>query len=258
MPSALVHEMKHLSPDEILFAAMGRADTDSSSAHIASCTTCRDRVDALRESIGVMHLTAVAGNSEDHVSDDVIASLADGDAGTVRREEIAHVAECEACRSRLALLARTLEDDSVKSELRPLEPRLSLNRSSRIPLRFVVGFAAAAAIVVIGPLRDRNAPPVHREAAITATAAPRIISPAELTSPADSLRWTPLAQADLYRVRIWDSEGTVVWSAETRDTAIAIPAEIRPNVQYMWELDARTGWDRWVSSDLVALTLRSR
>lgn len=251
--------MKCPSPDDLMMAALGRTEAQSISDHIAGCASCSDRVNAIRESIGSLH----AGSRDpgtDHVSDDAIALLADGDTARLGDEDLAHVADCASCRARLVMLSQALDDDIVQAELRSLEPRLALNRSSRIPLRYVSGLAAAAAaaIVLLGPVRERTTQPTHREAAITTTAAPRIMSPTELSSPADSLRWTTLAQADLYRVRVWDSEGTLVWTADTRDTTIAIPADIRPGVQYLWELKARTGWDRWVASDLSALTLRSR
>jgi hypothetical protein len=63
-------------------------------------------------------------------------------------------------------------------------------------------------------------------------------------------------QADLYEVRIWNTEGTVIYSKETKDTSIVLPEIIRPGMRYLWDVKARTGWDRWVSSDLVELSLR--
>lgn len=251
--------MKCPSADDLMTAALGRTTAQSISDHIAGCASCSDRVNAIRESIGSLNASS-SDTTTDHVSDDAIALLADGDIPRIGGADLAHVADCASCRARLVMLSQALDDDIVKAELRSLGPRLSVNRSSRLPLRFVGGLAAAAAaaIVLLGPARERATGPMHREAAITTTAAPRIMSPTELSSPADSLRWTTLAQADLYRVRVWDSEGTLVWTADTRDTSIAIPADIRPGVQYLWELKARTGWDRWVASDLAALTLRSR
>jgi hypothetical protein len=96
----------------------------------------------------------------------------------------------------------------------------------------------------------------HRETG-AGPAVPRIVAPSASLDPGDSLRWTGVAEADLYRVRVWDGEGTVVWTTDTRDTTAALPAQLRPGVQYMWDVSARTGWDRWVSSDIVELTLRT-
>jgi hypothetical protein len=52
--------------------------------------------------------------------------------------------------------------------------------------------------------------------------------------------------------------GEVAWSGETRDTVLALPAALaRSGQEYLlWDVKARTGWDRWVMSDLVEITLR--
>lgn len=252
--------MRCPSPDGLLLFALDRPEQDSISRHVSECVECRDKVNRIRDSVGALVADVASVASGEHVSDDTIALLADGETSKVTAEEIVHVANCAECRSRLSTLAETLEDDSVKSELLALEPMVSQRRSSRTILPYAGGLAAAAAaaIVLLGPMRTRSTEPIHRETAITTTAAPRILSPARLSLPADSLRWTSLPQADLYRVRVWDTEGTVVSTVDTRDTTIAVPSEIRAGVQYMWEIKARTGWDRWVSSDLVELTLRSR
>jgi hypothetical protein len=252
--------MKCPSPDALLVFALDRPEQVSISAHASECAECRAKVNQLRDSVGALHAETGSIPSAEHVSDDTIALLADGETSSIASDDIVHVADCAECRSRLSTVSGILEDDSVKSELRALEPMLPRRRSSRTILPYVGGLAAAAAaaIVLLGPMRARNTEPVHRETAITTTAAPRILSPARLSLPGDSLRWTSLPQADLYRIRIWDTEGTVVSTVDTRDTTVAVPSEIQEGVQYMWEIKARTGWDRWVSSDLVELTLRSR
>ena len=116
--------------------------------------------------------------------------------------------------------------------------------------------------MIIGPARerldrDRQAQAIeqHREPE-TGAPIPRIVSPAA-AAPGDSLRWTDVPQAEGYRVRIWDEDGRVVWTSETRSTAVILPAQLHPGLQYMWDVSARTGWDRWVSSDLAELTLRT-
>lgn len=115
--------------------------------------------------------------------------------------------------------------------------------------------AAAAAIVLVGPIANREADnglsDIHRESSITTTVAPRTLSPANAAQPADSLRWTSVPTADLYRVRVWDTEGTVVFSGESARTSLGVPNGLRPGTSYLWEVAARTGWDRWVSSDFV-------
>ena len=246
-------------PDDILMTALGRPTSESVSSHIAGCATCRAHVTELRESMGALASGSVATPANGHIDHDVIALLAEGAYSKVSAEELAHIADCDACRSDLALLVRTLEHDAVRAEIRSLEPQQTLRARPEIPFRFVGGLAAAAAVAILllGPDRAQMTQPPHREAAITTTVAPRIISPIEIASGGDSLRWTSIPQADLYRVRIWDSDGNVIWTTDTRDTTIASPAALLSGVRYMWEIDARTGWDRWVSSDLTAFTLRS-
>jgi hypothetical protein len=51
----------------------------------------------------------------------------------------------------------------------------------------------------------------------------------------------------------------VAWDGEARDTVLPLPPPLaRPEAgDCLWVVDARTGWDRWVSSELHELTVRS-
>jgi hypothetical protein len=204
--------------------------------------------------------------NEDRMGDscldaDSIAALADG-AASGDAAVLAHVASCARCRERLASATEALNDQSVQSELTKLErgdPR-AVPASRRWLV--MAGLAAAAAlVVVIGPLksfRDSGAAvelPLNRDPSITSSPAPRIVSPTS-QNVSEPLRWTSVPHADLYRIRVWNPSGDVVWSTESRDTMVAVPRELAANTRYLWEVEARTGWDRWVTSDLVELTLR--
>jgi len=61
----------------------------------------------------------------------------------------------------------------------------------------------------------------------------------------------------MYRVRVWNQSGDVIWSGETRDTVVAIPSQVQRGVSYLWEVNARTGWDRWTSSEFVEFKIGS-
>jgi len=63
--------------------------------------------------------------------------------------------------------------------------------------------------------------------------------------------------ADLYRVTLYDTAGEVIWQVDTRETHIAPPDMVRiePGALYLWQVDARVGWDRWVSSELVRFSI---
>lgn len=259
-------------PEELLDTALGEHTGIRDAAisrHVETCDACRRRVRDIRALGAVLHSIPVAPLSSDCLDADAIAALADGVASNVDHDAMAHVAVCAHCRARLAAVARLTEDATVRSEIHALRPprRLTLQRWSRRQLTVSGGLAAAAAaaIVLLGPVRSgvstdptRTSVESHREVAITATTAPGIVSPIDIADLSDSLRWTSVPQADLYRVRIWNSEGTVVWTTDTRGTTVALPQVLQSGIPYLWEVSARTGWDRWVSSDFVEFTMRAR
>ena len=253
------------TPVELLNTALG-LNSDMRRAviarHAATCEACRERIHDIREVAAELHTVPIASVSINCLSDDAIAALADGDSAA-DEYAVSHAASCAKCRTRVAAIARLMNDGIVSSEINALEA----SRRSRLPQwsrrQFTLSggllAAAAAAIVLLGPVRSRINPdtPPYRESALTAASAPRIVA-TEITRLADSLRWTSVSEADLYRVRIWNSEGTVVWSTDTRDTTVMLPRIIRAGTQYMWDVSARTEWDRWVSSDLVELKIAAQ
>lgn len=197
------------------------------------------------------------------LSDDSIAALVDERQFVGRAEAIAHIGTCMSCRHRLAAIVRVTNDASVRLEMDALDaPRLAAN-SSRVGWRFftVSGLAAAAvALVMMQPARElisRSRADIRRESGITATDSPRILSPSGSSTKSDALRWTAVSEADVYRVRIWNTNGDVIWSTETRDTVIALPPILQPGSQYLWEVSARTGWNRWTSSDFVEFQIQA-
>jgi hypothetical protein len=204
-----------------------------------------------------------------HLDDDLIATIVEGIDPNTHREAMAHLSGCTDCRRRLTAVANLLDDPSVAAEVDRLEPpvkRVAARRWSRAQWGAVATLAAAAglAIVLVGPdkLNVRADGSVvssgmRREGTVTTTAPPRILSPTALGGN-DSLRWTSVPGADLYRIQVWDRQGTVVLAMDTRDTAFALPAQLtRTGGSYLWEVKARTGWDRWVSSDFLEVTVRA-
>ena len=204
-----------------------------------------------------------------HLDDDVIAAIVDGMDRDSHREAIAHLGECSECRARLVAVANLLEDSAIAEEIEKLHP--SIRR--RAPKRWTPAYwgaaatlaaAAAVTIVLVRPdninLRPNGSvvsTQTHREGTVTTTMPPRILSPASIGG-GDSLRWTSVSGADLYRVQVWDREGNVVLSTDTRDTSLALPPPLAgKGGSYLWEIKARTGWDRWVSSDFLELTVRA-
>lgn len=196
-----------------------------------------------------------------HLDDDTIAAIAEGLEPPDYRAAIAHFDNCSECRTRLAAVSAILDDADVKAELRRLQPTVeTIRRSKWTPARIgLVGTLAAAAvmtIVVLGPrYTQQNAPPVHRESAITTTAAPVIVSPSKVLRAGDSLRWTRVPLADLYRVRVWNADGNVALAEDTPETTIVFPPRLMVGgARYFLVVKARIGWNRWVSSEFVEFT----
>jgi anti-sigma factor RsiW len=256
------------SLDDLLAAAVGLRNTSGESAlerHLESCDACARRVRETRMMIAAVHSLPQAEPSRECLDAEVIASLVDGVAAPDGLA-MAHAAGCAHCRSRIAAMAQVMADHAVSSELRALQARPQPSRRSARRYMAFTGLAAAAvaAIVLLEPTqerlqRDRQNTSIdqHREPG-TSTTAQQIAALSTTATPGGSLRWSGVPEADLYRVRIWNAEGAVVSTTETRDTTVALPSGLLPDVQYMWDVSARTGWDRWVSSDLAELTLSSR
>jgi len=193
-----------------------------------------------------------------HLDDSVLAAIVDGDVS--HPDAIAHLSECEDCRRRMSAVAHLVDDVHVSGEIKLLEQP----RRRWMPVAGVLAAAAVAAIVIAGPamMRNRAAPSesdtaIHREGTITTTAPPKIVSPATVARAGEPLRWTSVTGADVYKVQVWNTDGTVVLSTETSDTTLALPANLsQPGSTYLWEVKARTGWDRWVSSEFLQFTIR--
>lgn len=113
-----------------------------------------------------------------------------------------------------------------------------------------------AAAALAGPVPDSGEPAgrarAHRSGTLTTTQPPSLALPI-----ADSLRWTGVPLADRYRVTVYDSAGTVLLDASTRDTAVAVPPGLRRTgpARYWSKVEARTGWDRWVESEWVSFAV---
>jgi hypothetical protein len=128
---------------------------------------------------------------------------------------------------------------------------------------------AAAAIVLVAVRSDSpsgssvagrtSGTPVYRDQAVTTTAAPRLIAPIGVVPAIDSLRWTSVPHADRYRVTVFDRDGNTAHEAQTADTTLALPPPLAfaRGQLYLWKVEARTGWDRWVGSELVEFTVSS-
>jgi hypothetical protein len=147
-----------------------------------------------------------------------------------------------------------LADSQVAREVRAVER----GRPGRL-LRFGIPAAAAAAAILLfsGPPPTDQAGPRHRAPTITAAPAPTPMSPIGVVAAAPLLRWAAVDGADRYRINVFDAQGVVLYETELTDTVAPLPESLRlePGRTYLWKVEARTGFDRWVTSELIEFSL---
>ena len=174
-----------------------------------------------------------------------------------------HYLTCERCQSelRLALAIREALPEVREAGLRaPAEPEVSVI-SRRLKVRTAAALAAAAVLaglLLVRPSKlDEESAPAQRDEATGVEVAPSLGAPDGVVAAVESFQWSQVPGADLYRITVYDAEGTVVWEVETRDTLITPPdtTEFEPAARYIWTVAARVGFDRWVSSELVDFTI---
>jgi hypothetical protein len=255
-----------------LVAALDDAAPAEITRHTHDCSDCRDELIQLRAAASAVLASAMEmpQPSSPCCGEDRIADLAEGRPDGVDAATLDHLATCERCCHQLGSLAQLLGDAGVAAELRRLEESTDWRARRRHGIASAVtaaALAAAAALAIVSlPPRTVTVPlgvsddavRVHRESAITTTVPPRIVGPAGIAGPADSLRWTRVPHADRYQVRVFDRDGTLVWNPSTSDTVLAIPAHLigRSPTTYLWTVEARTGWERWVASEWADLTIQ--
>lgn len=213
-----------------------------------------------------LYLAADPSRSGSCLDDGGISAVLDGTAGAERDGAIAHLATCPSCRHRLATVSRLLRDEGITRERQHLESAGHRRRWRIVAVAVGAAASLAGAFVAGGLLRsgpdtgsgNDGAESTHRDGVITSTVAPRILSPASPTATTDSLRWTSVPYADRYQVLVFDREGTLVWEPQVTDTAVALPTQLAgASGTYIWKVEARTGWDRWVASEWARFTVHA-
>ncbi len=206
------------------------------------------RLDRLR---GYFHTGETPIAKPDCLDEHTVAALADGtlDAET-RGRALVHLATCALCRRAVASVAEALADGPITHEIEIVEGR---RRRGGPLVRIAVPLAAAATVLLLlwSPADDRS--PGHRGPPPPPATTPILRSPVGAVSAAKELRWSHVAGADRYRVTVFDATGGVVLAADVSDTVVAFPDSIVlvPDVSYLWKVDARTGFDRWATSELT-------
>ncbi len=181
-----------------------------------------------------------------HLESGEIAAYLDNALAPADRARLeAHAAACDECRAELV---------ETSGLLRTLPRR----RRWYVPAGTVAAAAAAVFLVVwTGSVKVPPGPPGFREPALTTSVAPVGIAPHGVTGTAARLVWTGVPHADRYRLILFDATGSVVWETQTTQTSVLLPDSIRllPGASYLWKVEAQTGWNRWVASDLVEFSL---
>lgn len=250
-------------PDDLtlLSFAMGEAGEPSGdariAAHVERCTSCLGTVVRHRELASGVRRATREGNDVRGVCLDelAIAALAEGVATDEDRvAATAHLVTCASCRSRLTELRAALGDSAISSAL----PRTSARRGLRSVLVGGVGAAglAAAAVLVfaigLNRTKSEDAAPMRDETGAL-VAAPVAVSPVDVVAGTPVFRWSSVPGASRYRVRVFSADGVVVWEAQTSDTTAVPPSTstLQRATPYLWKVEARTDFDRWVGSALT-------
>jgi anti-sigma factor ChrR (cupin superfamily) len=188
--------------------------------------------------------------------DDAIAALAEGTLeASARAGALPHLAACPRCRGAVASVARALADSSVASEIKAVEGGRR-RRFYRVAL-IALPAAAALALLLARPRTLDEEASIHRAPTITAAPAPSPAAPVAMVSDARAFRWSAVPSADRYRLTLFDTEGRVRYETEVVGTAAALPDTVVlvPGARYLWKVEARTGFDRWSSSELVEFSI---
>jgi len=173
-----------------------------------------------------------------------------------------HYLTCSRCRTELRLGAGIRE---ILPEVREAAGAPEIRGEEKTGHWFrrnarIGAVAAAVAAVLIGVILVQPAgrePLPHREGVPETPDAPGVEGPRGEVGTVEEFRWTAVPSADLYRVTLYDDAGDVLWQAETPASRLAPPdtVELAQGALYLWQVDARVGWDRWVSSDLVRFSI---
>lgn len=243
--------------------ALGAGDP-TTAQHVRDCPTCRAEVARLREAAGVLRGPASLERpteTPECLEELAIADFVEGRlAPEARAPVVAHLLTCARCRSVVRATGRLLSDVAVATEVSRAAGSPGGRRWRRWSLPLGVA-AAAALLVLLWPtsVDNRGSTPGLREPTLTSTAAPVPIAPPPRASVArvDRLVWSSVPRAERYRLRLYDDEGSVVWTVETPDSSVALPDSVvlSPGVPYFWRVEAQTEWRRWAASDLVEFRL---
>jgi hypothetical protein len=241
------------APESLVLHALGAVDP-SIARHLEACPACQAEIAQLREEAGLLQAARLVERpieTSDCLDEAAVAGLVEGRLAPEKRVPVvAHLLTCAHCRSTVAAIGRLLDDDMVRKAIAAGADHRWKGWS--LPL----GLAAAAAVVLIA--WPRGAPVVEpvprlRDSVTAAAATPTPIAPRGSVSRVNRFVWSSMPGVDRYRLRLYDGQGALMWTAETPDTVLALPDSIvlSPPASYFWNVQGQTEWQRWSPSDLV-------
>ena len=257
------------APSDLLLYALQlfeKQEMRHTAHHVNQCASCRATIVGIREVASVLQSSGgESAETKNCLDETTVANIVDlGVNMTERADLVPHLAACSRCREQVASVARLLRDSSIAAEIARTESSATpVTRRWRVAGAGALTALAAGVLFMVAGFRDRAGvtqlaagatdSEAHREQSVTTTVAPSLVFPIGAVAAADTFRWTSVPHADRYRLTVHDREGTVVWEADGSDTAMAAPAAITRHLgtAFLWKVEARTGWDRWVSSDLI-------
>jgi hypothetical protein len=201
-------------------------------------------------------------------------------------ESDVHVAGCAYCRNEIALL-RAFESDAatpeeaaavrwISAELARREApwRTGTSRSlwevvtSWIPApapRWLPAAALACLLVVVGSalyLGSRGPAGIPNDVTqgTWRSTAIAVVAPTGDVSAPQQFVWRGAEGASTYHVRLLEVDGTEIWSADTPAAQIAIPAQVRAQLQpgrsFRWQVSASAAAGRIAESSLQSFHIK--
>ena len=185
-----------------------------------------------------------------------------------RRADESHIAACANCQAELSLLhafaASTVRDDEAaivragveqlkhrEAEIFPPVPRdarsvrqwLSLGRLRPALTMAAVLLAAIGGYYLTNPAAPRLPTDVGSGPEATRSMGITVVEPVgDQTAVPGHLRWQPVTGASRYHVRLTEVDRHEIWSSDTADAAIELPAgilaQIRPAKTLVWQVTA--------------------
>ena len=183
----------------------------------------------------------------------VISALADGTIEPGQRiPALVHVASCARCRVAVSSVARTIAEPDVRRTILD-----SGGGIARRVGRLAVPLTAAAVLLLLFSLPRRGAEDSEPHRGTPTPGGPVAVSPHGVVAEARVLRWAAVLGADRYRVTLFDRESKLVLAEEVEDTLLLLPdtGGLVPGQPYVWMVEARTGWGRWIASAPVTFTV---